>query len=148
MPSKPHTKLIPYNVYYLRLKEHDLPVGNVDNPDNELCLVFVVAQSYARIGGGVICTTMIQRADYLTDRLERVHHESFCGQQNVCFLTNRAVDPLREHPRFLTLLEKYETARREHRAAALALICSDDLPDIGWQPLPETCGQLAAAVSN
>ena len=57
-------------------------------------------------------------------------------------------DPLRDDPRFLALQRKYETAREENRAAVLALICRDDLPDIGWRPLPETCERFAAAVSN
>ena len=57
-------------------------------------------------------------------------------------------DPLREHLRFLALVGKYETAGRENSAAVLALICVEDLPDFGWQPLPETCAEFATAASN
>lgn len=48
-------------------------------------------------------------------------------------------DPVRDHPRFVALEQKYQTAKEENRAAVLKLICAGDLPDIGWQPLAETC---------
>ncbi|MEE8372028.1 MAG: hypothetical protein V3R73_07725, partial [Sphingomonadales bacterium] len=61
------------------------------------------------------------------------------GNRNAWEFAAPLFDPLRDHPRFLALQKKYEAARAENRAGALALICGGDLPDIGWVPLPETC---------
>ena len=84
-----------------------------------------------------------------TDEALKALEQAFeAGHRNAWELAAPLLDPLRDEPRFVVLHRKYETARRENRAAVLALICSDELPDIGWRPLPETCGQLAAAVSN
>lgn len=57
-------------------------------------------------------------------------------------------EPLRENPRFLALQGKYDSARRTNRAEMLVLICSGNLPDIGWRPLPEICEGFGPAGGN
>lgn len=79
------------------------------------------------------------------DALDSFEQAFAAGNRQAWDLSGPLLDPLRDDPRFLALRAKYDSARRENRAAVLALICSDDLRGMDWQPLPETCGERAAA---
>lgn len=82
------------------------------------------------------------RIDEALDAFERAFE---AGNRNGWEFSGPLLDAVRDHPRFLALLGKYQTAKTENRAQVLALICSDDLPEFGWRPLPETCESIKKA---
>ncbi len=60
---------------------------------------------------------------------------------------NELLDPmlgtLREDPRFIAIVERYDAWVNQQRAEVLDLICNNNpIPD-AWRPLDSTCGELA-----
>ena len=75
----------------------------------------------------------------IDDALDALEQAFDAGNRNNWEFAAPLLDPVRDHPRFVALAAKYETARQQNRASAVALICGANLPDIDWSPLPQTC---------
>lgn len=76
------------------------------------------------------------RADEAMNALEAAFE---AGYREGRVLAAPLFEALRDLPRFEALEVRYQAAKAENLAAVLDLICSQDLPQFGWQPLLESC---------